>query len=202
MVQTIRKGRSPIVKGSKPMTADLRALRQPVWDSDIVLAAGSARLEFYSNRRQFITGAVKGEADTNMTDDGSLGDPAEMDVFGITFYIRPTNVAGTIADNWLIYSGFCDFIMNRTTNLGKSRLDRIPTGVAPTGFSNIAGTVLFANGMPSENEFWNICDQNRDSRHLGRGETFRMIAQWVPAILPSVNTTVMFFLKGLLYSPM
>jgi hypothetical protein len=196
----MRKGRSTLVNSSKVKAAKLRPLRSPLYDEEFIAVAPAAaigRLEYFSNRRTFTAGGAKSEANTNMTDDGRLSEPGEFTLFGLSKRIR---MGTAVADlNTAYNAGFLDIFMHTNTNFGKYPLQVIPSFIAPLAFTTVAATTLFSNGMPGPNNILNLSDDLQQGRHIGRGETFRVVVQWPVAINTTVNTFIIYLLHGILY---
>lgn len=69
----------PIVPRQAPV---LQALKQPLSDRAIMqpYPKSTEQLDFFVDHRRFADGTAKTEADTNMTQDGTLGYPTEFDL--------------------------------------------------------------------------------------------------------------------------
>lgn len=195
-----RRGKATLVNSSPVKSAKLRPLRSPLYDEEFIPVAPAAaigRLEYFTNRRAFVAGGAKNEANTNMTDDGRLSEPAEFTMFGLSLKLR---LGTAIADMITFYNAaFLDVLMHTSTNFGKYPLQSVPSFVSPHAFTTVAATTLFSNGQPGPNNILNLADDLQQGRHIGRGETFRVVVQWPVAINTLVNTFGMMFLHGIMY---
>lgn len=135
---------------SMPMpSAILRPLQQPIYDTEVYVAAVAVTDVQYFQRQvgqTFAFGttpAVKTLGETNLTQPGQLANPLEFSLFGFTHEIDP---GVTYADYVLIYrTALFTFTYTGNRVYLQIPLTKIPQGVGPDGFS-FANTAAVAQG--------------------------------------------------------
>jgi hypothetical protein len=195
----IKKGRAPLVAGTPAQTARLRPLRNPLYDTELMVAAAAvARIELFVNRRTFANGAVKNLNDTNMEADGVLGLPLEFDLIGLTGKL---NYDAAIADITAFYNeGVLQWFFHQSVPWLQIPVTEIPGGVGPWGFTTVAATTIFSNGLQQANNFFNMTDHLRQARHILSMESFRGVIQFPTAITPAANILYKLLMQGILYA--
>lgn len=127
----------PYATSSPLPSAILRPLQQPLYDTEIIPAAGTPNeLVFFQRQLGQTTtfgGVTKTEAETNIQQPGQLANPLEFSLFGFLFEVQPGT---TLADFVAIYTTSA-FIFTYTGNRVylSLPLTRIPQGVSPEGFA-------------------------------------------------------------------
>jgi len=124
-------------------SALLRPLQQPIYDTEIIPAAGTPNELIFFQRQLGQTtafgGVNKSIAETNIQQPGQLANPLEFSLFGFVFEVAANVV---LADFVAIYntSAFSFFYTGNRVYL-QIPLTRIPQGVSPEGFAAAATTV-------------------------------------------------------------
>jgi hypothetical protein len=95
----------PYAYSSPLPSALLRPLQQPLFDTEIIPAAGTPiELVFFQRQVGQTTafgGVTKTEAETNLSQPGQLANPLEFTLFGFLFEVEPATV---LADFQQIYA--------------------------------------------------------------------------------------------------
>ena len=147
-----------------PGRPKLRAIRQPIHDSEIIGTA-LADVTLFNNKATFNTGAVKGPSDTNMLDNGKLGTPNEFDLIGFQFELERPNAieaAGLIFyDKNRIYNrGSFSWLFGNIPWLTNVKLTKVPEGIGQVGSiadSGVAGMpYITSNGVGANVNFLNF----------------------------------------------
>lgn len=196
----IRKGRAPLVSGSPAQTAKLRPLRQPMYDTELipVAPAVTTQVEWFVNRRTFVTGVAKTLVDTNMVADGILGMPLEFDLIGLTMKM---NYGAALADINAFYNGgVLNWFFHQSVPWLQIPFTEMPSGIAGTGFTTVGASTIFANGVQTLNNFYNMADHLRQARHILSMESFRGVGQFPATISPTANLFAKLFMLGILYA--
>lgn len=193
-------GTSPLVVGTPQQTARLRPLRNPLFDTaKMVAATGYTRVEFFTSRRQFADGSAKNDSHTNLTADGQLGSPLEFDLLGLTTKLYLGTSLVNI--NAFYNAGVFRWFFHQNVPWLNLKLTEMPSGIAPSGFTTEATSTIFANGVQSLNNFFNMCDHLRQARHILPQENFKGVIDFPGTYTPAANdvyaVTVML---GLLYA--
>jgi hypothetical protein len=131
----------------------LRPLQQPLYDTEIIPAAGTPNELIFFQRQLGQTtafgGVNKSIAETNIQQPGQLANPLEFSLFGFVFEVGANC---TLADFIAIYntSAFSFFYTGNRVYL-QIPLTRIPQGVSPEGFAAVAVGPLGAGGLVVHN---------------------------------------------------
>lgn len=192
---------------SRPAPAGYaRALRNPLYDAD-VLPAGAATQIIFFQRPQGQTNAaatVKTEADTNMTIGGQLAQPQMFDLFGFQFAVMGPRAAPSIpvlADFRLVYmEGVFQFTFGAQRKWLELPLDRIPQGTSLTTTGATVAVQSAALGWPSVKEFYPFVKPTGKPYRIKAGETFQVKTYWPnAAITCSAATLLKVYLVGIYY---
>lgn len=196
----VRKGRAPLVSGSPAQTAKLRPLRQPLYDTELIpiAPAVTGAIELFVNRRNFVTGVAKTLVDTNMVADGILGMPLEFDLIGLTCKV---NLGAALADINAFYNGgVLNWFFHQSVPWLQLPMTEMPTGISQTGFTTVGASTIFANGVQTLNNMYNMADHLRQARHILSMESFRGVIQFPATISPTANLFVKLFMLGIMYA--
>jgi len=135
--------------------AALRQLKQPLFDTGHILTgAATIRVNFFQapqGQPIVAAGALKTEADTNLTQAGQLGRPQEFDLYGFALeLIIVGNVAETTdTDLGMIYdTGAFEFYFGQQRPWLQVPADQVPNG------TGIEGAVACANDGAAVNYLW------------------------------------------------
>ena len=193
------QGQTPLVTGSPAQTARLRPLRNPLFDTELMVAAtGYTRIEFFVNRRTFLNGTAKNESHTNMTSDGQLGSPLEFDLIGLTGKLNYG--ASLLNINAFYNAGAFKWLFHQNVQWLNAKVTEMPGGVGPTGFTTEATSTIFNNGVGSSNNFFNMTDHLKQARHILPLENFKGVIDMPATFTPNANN-VLYTVQmiGLLY---
>ena len=192
---------------SKPAPAGYaRALRNPLYDSDVLLAAPTNQQIFFQRPQGQANNAaaVKTEADTNMTIGGQLAQPQMFDVFGFQCAVMGPAAAPSVpvlADFRLVYmEGVFSFTFGAQRRWLEIPIDRIPQG--PSLMVNAAAAAVASanHGWPSAKEFYPFVKPTGKPYRIKAGETFQVTWRWPNApITPAAQTLVRTFIVGIYY---
>jgi hypothetical protein len=200
-------------------SAILRPLQQPLYDTEIIPAAGTPNeLRFFQRQLGQTTafgGVQKSVAETNVQQPGQLANPLEFSLFGFVFEVSPTGanlaVGVTLADWFNIYTtGAFTFLYTGNRIYLQIPLTRIPTGVAPEGFASAATTAMATtiervnihNGVGHVSNFYKFTI-GRSALRIRPTESFQVQLLWpnaAPTIL--VNTRLRVLIQGLSWTPL
>lgn len=191
------------VSVSRPAPAGyVRALRNPLYDTDDILAAPTAQLRLYQIPiGQLNASAVrKTEADTNLSQAGQLANPQMFDLHGFQVEVEPGTV---IADMILLYTrGVFEFSFGTQRIWLQVPLSRIPQGTAIFGVAGgavVPSPNLF-NGWPSVREYYPFVQPDGSPYPIKATETFQVRLFWPSAaISPSAVTVIRCYMVGTLY---
>ncbi len=194
------------VVGTPPATPVLRPLRQPIYDSDIYLAAGTRELRLFVDNRNFpSTGAAKDERATNLPQPSSLGTPLEFDLVGFQTSIekRTVQAANVFADLSVLYQN-CVFnwFFGQTVRWLQIRLEKVPDGVSLFGNTTNTAETIISNGWPVVNNFMNFATLDKKARRIVSTETFanRIVNPAATALPGAANRQVTTYMLGVLYA--
>lgn len=195
--------------------AALRPLKQPLFDTGVVLVAPAVNLNvsfFQAQLGQPITpgGVFKTEADTNLTQGGQIGRPQEFDLYGMQIEVwMPGNVgAFTIGDLGLMYNqSVYEFFFGTQRPWLQTPADRVANGPGIEGTvatANDAVPVNYAfkhNGIGSGAAMYEFTIGKKPIP-IGSAENFSARWSFRPAgiTLTGASTRVRNFLKGILYA--
>lgn len=198
--QVIQRGESPLVTGTPAQTARLRPLRNPLYDTaKMVAGAGYTFIEFFTNRRAFADGTAKSEADTNMTADGQLGSPLEMDMLGLTGKL----LGGTslVNINAFYNAGVVKWFFHQNVPWLTLKVTEFPSGIAPVGYTTEATSTIYAQGVQELNNFWNMTDHLRQARHILPQESFKGRVEFPGTYTPAADDVYyVMVMLGMLYA--
>jgi hypothetical protein len=192
---------------SRPAPAGYaRALRNPLYDTD-VLPAGAATQQIFFQRPQGqanAAGTVKTEADTNMTIGGQLAQPQMFDVFGFqAAYMGPRAAPSVpvLADYRLIYmEGVFVFTFGAQRRWLELPIDRIPQGPSLTTTGATVAVQSVSSGLASVKEFYPFVKPTGKPYRIKAGETFQVTWRWPnAAITMSAAALVRCFIVGIYY---
>lgn len=187
---------------SRPAPAGyVRALRNPLYDSDDLLAAATTQVRLFQVPlgQNDASGNAKTEAETNLTIGGQLANPQMFDLFGFQFEVQNDVV---LADAFLIYtSGVFEFSFGTQRIWLQVPITRVPAGPGLTGIgSAAAATESVTWGWPSVKEYYPFVKPNGRPYRIKATETFQIRIFWpAGAITPSAVTQIRTFLVGILY---
>ena len=192
--------------------AALRPLKQPLYDTGLILTAGVQRVQFFNAPIGGALGAaVKSEADTNLTQSGMIGRPAEFDLYGfqLELQIVGDDCPNTVRDLNLIYdtSAFEFFFGQQRPWL------QVPAQEIPNG-PGIEGAFSTADDAAAENYFFGHCGKGSSKAMynftigkkpipIGSAESFSALLSWPGgAINPAgaVDIRARCYMKGIYYS--
>jgi len=188
---------------SKPAPAGyVRALRNPLYDTDNMLAAATTQLRLFQVPiGQLNASAVrKTEADTNLSQAGQLANPQMFDLHGFQLEVA---IGTVIADMILLYSrGVFEFSFGTQRIWLQVPMSRVPCGPAVNGIAGgavVPSPNLF-NGWPSVREYYPFVQPDGSPYPIKATETFQVRLFW-PSLAISVSavTLVRTFLIGTLY---
>lgn len=186
------------VVGTPAQTPVLRPLRQPIYDSEIYPAAGVRELQVFVNNVTFAAGGAKNEADTNLTQGGSLGTPLEFDLVGFTMeFVRAEDM---LADHNVLYNnGVFIWVFGQNTIWLQVRDTRIPEGITQSGSTAVAGASILGNGWGVVTNFYNFTTPDRKARRITSNESFRARKLWPDAPAVSADRRFTIYMLGVLY---
>jgi hypothetical protein len=198
---------------SQPLpSALLRPLQQPLYDTEIIPAAGTPiELVFFQRQLGQTTafgGVTKTEAETNIQQPGQLANPLEFSLFGFLFEVMP---ATALADFQNIYTASA-FIFTYTGNRVYLSIPtmRIPQGVSPECFAAAATTVAATtinnlavhNGVGHVSNFYKFTI-GRSALRIRPTESFQVRVRW-PNGAPTITapTRLRVYITGLQWTPL
>ena len=187
---------------SKPAPAGyVRALRNPVYDTDDILAAPTNQLRLFQVPigQLNASAARKTEADTNLTQAGQLANPQMFDLYGFQVEVEPGTI---IADHILLYTrGVFEFSFGTQRVWLQVPLSRVPQGPALQGIgSGIAASENISNGFPSVKEYYPFVQPDGSPYPIKATETFQARLFWPSgAITLSAVTVMRAYMVGTLY---
>ena len=190
------------VFGSPAEKPVLRPLRQPLYDAEIWQGgvANTAGFNLFSNNTVFANPAMgaKNASHTNMPGAGQLGTPIEFDLIGFVGQLQ----LGVDIDefNQFLNRGVFIWTFGTTTVWLTTRLGNIPQGIAPTGFTTMPGTTIVANGVQSQQNFYNMVDSTKRARKILSNEQFRNRISHPAGITPINNLQWTTQLLGIYYA--
>jgi hypothetical protein len=196
----------PYVTSSPAPSAILRPLQQPLYDTEILPAAGTPNeLQFFvrpQGQNTAFGALVKTEAETNLQQSGTLAQPLEFSLFGFQVEIDPGVV---LADFNAIYQASA-FSFLYTGNRVYLRLptSRIPAGLGAEGFATttVGATTLASmkNGVGHVSNFYKFTI-GRAALKMRPQEAFSCTLRW-PTAAPVItaNTRIRVYLLGLLWT--
>jgi hypothetical protein len=194
------------VTGTPARKPILRPLRQPLYDSEIYVAATpNTSYDLFVNRRTFAaTGAAKNAAATNMPSDGGfLANPLEFDLVGFNGHF---NYNALLDDQQRMYNGgVFAWVFGTTTTWLSIKLNAIPAGTGLVGGVAIPAAAIVvsaavANGVPSPNVFFNFSDHRKQARRIVSNESFRNNVQFLGVAALVANVTWTTYMIGILYA--
>lgn len=200
--------RAGLVVSAQPKAAALRPLKQPLYDTSILPAAGGLAVQFFAiplGQAMPVTGVLKTLADTNMQQAGQLGTPNMFELYGFKFkYQQSVNVA---ADFDAIYdTGVFTFNFGQQRPWLQIPLAQIPAGTMPTGANTIDGQAApgaeiysLTNGPSNTNSYYNFTIQ-RKAILIGSNEVFGATVTYpLGAAAVTANTRVQVYLVGIFH---
>jgi hypothetical protein len=192
---------------SSPMpSALLRPLQQPLYDTEILPAAGTPNeLQFFvrpAGQNTAFGALVKTEAETNLQQSSTLAQPLEFSVFGFQIEVM---VGTALADFVAIYTGSA-FSFLYTGNRVYLRIptSRIPAGLGGEGFAatTVGATTLSVvkNGVGHVSNFYKFTI-GRSALRMRPQEAFSCTLRW-PTAAPVIaaNTRITTYILGLLWT--
>ncbi|NDQ57329.1 MAG: hypothetical protein GZ088_09690 [Acidipila sp.] len=197
---------------SQPLpSALLRPLQQPLYDTEVIPAAGTPiELVFFQRQLGQTTafgGITKTEAETNIQQPGQLANPLEFSLFGFLFEVAP---AMSLADFQQVYTASA-FIFTYTGNRVYLSIPttRIPQGVSAEGFAatTVAATTLAVvhNGVGHISNFYKFTI-GRSALRIRPTESFQARIRWpngAPTIAGTAFTTrLRVYITGLQWTPL
>jgi hypothetical protein len=179
----------------------VRALRNPLYDTDNILAAPTTQIRLYQVPiGQLNASAVrKTEADTNLNQAGQLANPQMFDLHGFQLEVA---IGTVIADHILLYTrGVFEFSFGTQRIWLQLPLSRIPQGTAIYGVgSGAAASPNLFNGAPSVREYYPFVQPDGAPYPIKATETFQVRLFWPSAaISPSAVTLLRCYMIGTLY---
>ena len=197
-------------------SAILRPLQQPLYDTE-ELAAPTTATEIRFFQRQLgqsdASGGIgsKSLAETNLGQPGQLANPLEFSLFGFTFVLQPTAQAAFVAqvDFANIYqAAVFTFLYTGNRVYLQIPLNRIPSGVAPEGFSTLDGQAAptertqVHNGVGHISNFYKFTI-GRSALRIRPTEAFQIRLEW-PQAAPLIGTVtaMQVHLTGLQWTPL
>ncbi len=187
---------------SKPAPAGyVRALRNPLYDTDNILAAATNQLRLFQVPiGQLNASAVrKTEADTNLSQAGQLANPQMFDLHGFQLEVQ---IGTVVADHILLYTrGVFEFSFGTQRIWLQVPLSRVPQGTSLQGVgSGAAASPNLANGSPSVREYYPFVQPDGSPYPIKATETFQVRLFWPSgAITLSAVTMVRAYMVGTLY---
>jgi hypothetical protein len=194
-------------------SAILRPLQQPLYDTELLTAVGTAGQIIFFQRQlgQAFAGApavVKTTADTNLAQAGQLANPLEFSVFGYTFEVEPGialadfNAVYTTSTFSFFYTGNRLYLQIPTT--------RIPQGVSPEGFSAVSTTVAATtiNSTTVHNGTGHISNYykftiGKSALRIRPTENFNVLLDFpAGAVVITADTRLRVFIQGLQWTPL
>jgi hypothetical protein len=191
---------------SRPAPAGyVRALRNPLYDTDDLLAAATNQVILFQ-RPQGQTDAsanVKTAAETNLTVGGQLANPQMFDLFGFQFEVQGD---AAIADKILVYNtGVFRFSFGTQRTWLELPIRRIPDGpqlVTTGAATGTSGTIIRDTiyGWPSVREYYPFVKPSGRPYRIKATETFQVVISWPSgAITPSAVVQIRAYMVGILY---
>jgi len=192
---------------SRPAPAGYaRALRNPLYDTDVQAAGAVGQIIFFQRPQGQTNSAavVKTEADTNLTIGGQLAQPNMFDLFGMQHELLGPAAAPSVpvlADYRLHYlTGVYQFSFGTQRKWLEVPLTRIPQGPSlQTGGATVA--VQNVNwGFPSVREFYPFVKPTGKPYRIKAGETFQVKVYWPGgAVTLSAASIVKTYIIGIYY---
>ena len=185
-------------------SAILRPLQQPLYDTEILPAAGTpSELIFFQRQLGQTTtygGITKTVAETNLQQPGQLANPLEFSLFAFNFEIEP----GTTAVDYIAIFKTSAYTFTYTGNriYLQLPLSRIPQGVGPDGFTGVAATTFVHNGVGHISNQYKFTI-GRSALRIRPTESFQAKISYpngAPVI--SANTRLRVFINGLQWTPL
>jgi hypothetical protein len=192
---------------SRPAPAGyVRALRNPLFDREVVLAAPMNQILFFQRQQgqANTAGAIKSAADTNLTLGGQLANPQMFDLFGFQFEMQGPVAAPSIpvpADFRLVYQqSVFRFSFGTQRTWLEAPLSRVPQGPGFTSTGAPVAVSTFQNGWPGVKEYLPFVKPDGAPYRIKATETFQAAVAWPNgAITASAATAVICYLVGILY---
>jgi len=190
--------------------ANLRPLKNPVFDTAHITAAAIQLVQFFNSpvgQPIVAAGANKTEVDTNLKQSGSLGKPNCLDIYAIA--IELVNDGADAINNVLNYNliydtGGFEFFFGQNRALLRVPLAQIPNGPSITGAVATAddGTptsyAFMHNGVPSVRSQFDVAIGGIPVP-VGSQENFSATIRWPAAITTGVLYRARCYLKGIYY---
>jgi len=192
--------------------AALRPLKQPLYDTGHIILGATNRVNFFQapqGQPIVAAGALKTEADTNLTQSGMLGRPQEFDLYGFNLEVAVDMIAAEddIQDFSLIYeNGVFEFYFGQQRPWLQVPVQEIPHG---TGLEGALGTAddaaalnyfLGHNGLGSSKQFYNFTIGKKPIP-IGSAENFNGRLDFPAGAITCANLhRARCYMKGVLYS--
>jgi len=192
--------------------AALRPLKQPLYDTGLILTAGVQRVQFFQAPIGGALGAaVKSEADTNLNQAAQIGRPNEFDLYGFKLELQIVGDDGvnTVRDLELIYdTSVYEFFFGQQRPWLQVPAQEIPNG------AGLEGAFSTADDAAALNYFMGHCGEGsckamynftigKKPIPIGSAETFSALLSWpIAAINPAgaADIRATNYLVGIYYS--
>ena len=190
--------------------ANLRPLKNPVYDTAHITAAAIQLLQFFNapiGQPIVAAGANKTEVDTNLKQSGSLGKPSCLDLYGISIEVinDGADAINNVLNYHLIYDrASFEFAFGQNRALVRVPFLSIPNGPAIDGAvaTADAGTptqyAYLHNGVPSVRSHLDVAIGGIPVP-IGPQENFSATVRWPVAITTGVLYRARCYLKGVYY---
>lgn len=177
-----------------PGVPALEPIQQPMYDSEILPAAGIANLRFFSRPQGAVFGAAtKTLLETNMMSSGTLPSPHRFYIWGVQVSVKNGILEDgsyyemSVKDLKKVYDKAYFVLHIGTKDYLTLPLEKIPQGDGFHGFAGAAATAFSAtNGMPLVDHFFDV--RVRQGRKLKPILIPSLQGFWCDVIFPNIVT--------------
>lgn len=192
---------TPMYKIKKGVPAAVvRSYKEPLYDSDLLLAATAANdIEFYQRPigQQLADGAtLKTLLHTNMRNAGQLGTPLSFDIWA--FNVRYPKAVTLAEYNAMTTSGVFQFVIGTDVNYLTVPVEDIPAGVDSEAAQSVAVSPHVGAGLTDNVYRFDVSGQ---AIHLNSTESFRARLSFPSGITfpTETNQLIRVYTRGIMY---
>lgn len=194
--------------------AALRPLKQPLYDTGLILTAGIQRIAFFQAPQGTPiapAGANKSIADTNLQQSTCLGKPNEFDLYGMHLELQIIGDDGenTVQDLRLIYdTSVYQFFFSAQKPWLEVPAQEIPNGAGLEGAfgtadDGAAEDYFFGKNGTGSCKAYYVFTIGKKAIPIGSNESFSAVLSWPAAainIAGAADVRARNFLRGIFYS--
>lgn len=185
-----------------PMTPVLRALRQPLLDTEFYPAAGCiTRLTFFADCWQFADGRSKGAGDTTVHQSGSLGYPLQYDVRWIEVHLTgdPEDVKRIVSSMAVTLYFGCNTPWFRSAVVAMKPIIELPNQKLKRRSAKKIVDAFVARGHEFGHYWAPVCGDKKP-RRLDSTESFRVEAEFAGPVTVKRDVKIQVCLQDILYA--